>query len=86
MILGRVFGTSKSPSGKGCCPFKGGGSVVDDLLLIFASIVGFCNCSLFCFILLCVHSSFAIILMEKGELFALLYLSSSCLKIVVWPS
>ena len=46
--------------------------------------MGFCNCSLFCFILLCVHSSFAIILMEKGELFALLYLSSSCLEIVVW--
>ena len=34
--------------------------------------------------LLCVHSSFAIILMEKRELVALFCLSSWCLKIVVW--
>ena len=46
--------------------------------------MGFCNCSKFCFALLCVHSSFAIVLMEKRELVALLYLSSWCLVIVVW--
>ena len=34
--------------------------------------------------LLCVHSSFAIILMMKRELVALLGLSSWCLLIVVW--
>ena len=30
-------------------------------------IVGFCNCSMFCCALLCVHSSFAIISMGKRE-------------------
>ena len=39
-------------------------------------IVRFCNCSMFCCALLCVHSSFAIILMGKRELVALLSLSS----------
>ena len=76
-ILGRRFGTSKmhlSPSGLGCCPFSGGGSVVHD------SLMRFCNCSM----LLCVHSSFAIILMGKRELVALLCLSSWYLMIVVW--
>ena len=29
--------------------------------------MGFCNCSTFCCALLCVHSSFAIILIGKGE-------------------
>ena len=37
-----------------------------------------------CFALLYVHSSFAIILMGKRELVALLSLSSCCLMIVVW--
>ena len=37
-----------------------------------------------CCALLCVHSSFAIILMGKGELVALLCLSSWCLMIVEW--
>ena len=37
-----------------------------------------------CCILLDVHSSFAIILMGKRELVALLKLSSKCLVIVVW--
>ena len=46
--------------------------------------MGFCNCSMFCTALLYVHSSFAIILMEKRELVALLSLSSWCLVIVVW--
>ena len=44
-----------------------GGSVVDSLLIV-TPIVEFCNCSMFC----CVHSSFAIILMGKRELVALL--------------
>ena len=46
--------------------------------------VGFGNCSLFCCELLCVRSSFAIILMGKGELVDLLSLSYWCLVIVVW--
>ena len=37
-----------------------------------------------CCALLCVHSSFAIILIGKRELVALLYLSSWCLLILVW--
>ena len=82
-ILGRRFGTSKmhlSPSGLGCCPFSGGGSFVVDSLMIVTPIVRFCNCSM----LLCVHSSFAIILLGKRELVALLCLSSWYLMIVVW--
>ena len=47
-------------------------------------IVGVCNCSMFCCTLLYVPSSFAIILMEKRELVALLSLSSWCLVVVVW--
>ena len=46
--------------------------------------MGVCNCSMFCCTLLYVHSSFAIILMGKRELVALLNLSSWCLVIVVW--
>ena len=45
-------------------------------LLIVSPIVGFCYCSMFCCALLSVHSSFAIILMGKRELVALLSLSS----------
>ena len=43
--------------------------------------MGFCNCSMVCCVLLCVHSSFAIFLMEKRELvsFALFIF-----VIVVW--
>ena len=44
------------------------------LLLIVTPTVGFCNCSMFCCALLCVHSSFAIISMGKRELVALLCL------------
>ena len=44
--------------------------------------MGVCNCSMFCCTLLCVHSSIAIILMEKRELVALLKLSSWCLMMV----
>ena len=48
------------------------------------SLVGVCNCSMFCCTLLYVHSSFAIILMGKTQLAALLSLSSRFLVIVVW--
>ena len=44
--------------------------------------MGVCNCSMFCCTLLYVHSSFAIILMGKRELIALLNLSSWCLVMV----
>ena len=46
--------------------------------------MGVCNCSMFCCTLLCVPSSFAIILMGKRELVVLLSLSSWCLMIAVW--
>ena len=46
--------------------------------------MGVCNCSMFCCTLLYVISSFAIILMGKRELVALLSLYSWCLVIVVW--
>ena len=67
--------------GLGCCPFYGGGSVVDSLFIV-TPIVGVCNCSMFCCTLLYVPSSFAIILMGKRELVDLLSLSSWCLVIV----
>ena len=44
--------------------------------------MGTCNCSMFCCMLLYVHSSIAIILMGKSELVALLGLSSWCLVVV----
>ena len=44
--------------------------------------MGACNCSKFCCTLLYVPSSFAIILMGKRELVALLSLSSWCLVLV----
>ena len=44
--------------------------------------MGFCNGSMFCCALLYVYSSFAIILMGKRELIALLKLSSWCLVMV----
>ena len=53
-------------------------------LLIVSPIVRFCNCSMFCCALPCVHSSFAIISMVKGKLGALLCMSSWCLVIIVW--
>ena len=69
------------PSGLCCCPFWGGGSVVVDLLFIVTPIVGVCDCSMLCCTLLYVHFSFAVILMGKRELVALLSLSSWCLVI-----
>ena len=44
--------------------------------------MGVCNYSMFCCMLLYVHSSIAIILMGKRELVALLNLSSWCLMMV----
>ena len=52
--------------------------------LLLLSIVGVCNCSMFCCTLLCVRSSIAIILMGKRELVALLNLASWCLVMVEW--
>ena len=46
--------------------------------------MGFCVCSMFCCTLLCVHSSFVIILMSNRDLVALLCLSYWCLVIVMW--
>ena len=48
--------------------------------------MGFFNCSMFCCTctLIYVYSSFAIILMGKRELVALLSLTSWCMVIVVW--
>ena len=46
--------------------------------------MGVCNCSMFCCTLLYVPSSFAIMMIGKRELVALLGLSSWCLLIVVW--
>ena len=57
---------------------------VVDSLFIDTPIVGVCNCSVFCFTLLYVHSSIAIILMGKRELVALLNLYSWCLVMVEW--
>ena len=52
------------------------------LLFIVTPIVGVCNCSMFCCMVLYVHSSIALVFMEKRELVALLYLSSWCLVMV----
>ena len=46
--------------------------------------MGVCNCSMFCYTLLYVHSSIAIILIGKRELVALLKMSSWCLVMVEW--
>ena len=46
--------------------------------------MGVYDCSMFCCTLLYVHSSFAIILMGKRELVALINLSSWRLVTVVW--
>ena len=54
------------------------------LLLIVAPIVGFCICYMFCCTLLCILSSFTIILMGKRELVALL-MSCFCYCSVVLP-
>ena len=58
--------------------------VVVDFLCVVTPFVGVCNCSMICCTLLYVHSSFAIILMGKREMVALLGLSSWCHVMVVW--
>ena len=54
------------------------------LLLLTCCLLLLPLCSMFCCTLHYAHSSFAIILMGKRELVALLGLSSRCLVIVVW--
>ena len=61
--------------------FKGKECELD--LLFACCLMLLCNFSMFCCTLLYVHSSFAIILMGKRVLVALLSLSSLCLVIVV---
>ena len=56
--------------------------MVVDVLFIVTPIVGVCNCSMFCCMLLYVRFSIAIILMGKRGLVALLNLSSWCLVMV----
>ena len=53
-----------------------------DKTTLITPIVGVCECSMICCMLLYVHSSIAIILMGKRELIALLNLSSWCLVMV----
>ena len=50
--------------------------------MYFPLFVGVLCLSLFCYTLLCVFSSFAIILRKKRELIALLLLSNGCLDTV----
>ena len=50
--------------------------------LYFSLFVGLLCLSLFCYALLCVHSSFAIVLKRMGQLDALLLLSYRCLVTV----
>ena len=57
---------------------------IEQLHQVVTPIVGVCNCSMFCCTLLYVHFSFAIILIGKRELVALLSLSSWCFVMVVW--
>ena len=45
-------GCIRAPGGLGCCPFWRGGSVVVDFLFVVTPIVGVCNCSMFCCMLL----------------------------------
>ena len=60
------------------------GNAVVELLFIVTPIMGVCNCSMFCCTLFYVHSSFAIILMGKRDLVALLSLFYLCLVNVMW--
>ena len=57
---------------------------LQSMALLLTCLLLLCNCSRFCYMLLFVHSSFAIILMGERELAALLSLSFWCLVIVVW--
>ena len=69
----------------GCCPCSGGGFVLVDLLFnVFLLFGGVLWLTLLYFVLLCVHSSFAIILKRKRKrkLVALLLLSHGCVVAV----
>ena len=50
-------------------------------MLLVTPIVGFCNCSVFCCALLCVHSSFAIISMGSFALFVFLVSRDCCVAL-----
>ena len=66
----------------GCCTLKGGGSVVvGHFYCTSLWLLGFCVCLSY-YVLLYVHSSFAIILKRKRKLVALLLLSYRCLVTV----
>ena len=54
-------GFVSAPSGLGCCPFWGDGSVVVDFVFVVAPVVGVCGCPVFWCALLCVHSGFAVV-------------------------
>ena len=92
--LGRRFGASKmhlSPSPPPprwlwLLSVRSKAVVVVDSILIVTPVVGFCNNYMFCCALLYIHSSFAITLMGKRELVALLCLYACFLVIVVWSS
>ena len=66
---------SPDPRCLGCCPFRGGDSLVVDLLFNLLIIMGVLCLSLFWYALFCALPSFAIILKRKRELVALLLLS-----------
>ena len=51
-------------------------------LMYFPLFVGVLCLSLFCYAVLCVHSSFAIILNKKRKLFVLLLLSYRCIATI----
>ena len=62
------------------------GSVVVNSVLFVAPIVAFCICSLFCCSLICVISSFTIILMGKAVGFTFVFLlSCDCYCSVAFP-
>ena len=73
-----------APGGFDCCPVWDGGSVVvvDPFFGVLPIGCGGSVFVFFCCALLCVLSSFAIILKRKRELVALLLLSSGCLVTV----
>ena len=81
--LGRIFGTSIMLLICVCFTFLGNGFDLVDSMLIVTPIVGFCNCSMFCFALRYVHSSLTSIWIGKRELFffALRYVHSSLTSI-----
>ena len=61
-------------------------AVCSKAVVLLWFILGFCNCSMFCCALLCVHSSFAIISMGKrAGCFALFVFLTSCDCCVALP-